>query len=92
MIDKRLKSEKPQRKLITSAAEHLHLDSSNTRFIKSGSMCSIRCLGGTYKLLKGYPPSPLLVTCLDYFTGVDTRRGVWRFETHSRRRKLVISN
>jgi hypothetical protein len=61
MIDKRLRSEIVQRKLIISAEEPLHFESSITRFIKSGSMCSLHCLGGTYKLLRGYPPSPQLV-------------------------------
>jgi hypothetical protein len=46
MIDKRLRSEIAQRKLIISAAEPLHFDSSTTRFITSGSRCSIHCLGG----------------------------------------------
>jgi len=58
MIDKRLRSEIAQRNLIISAAEPLHFDKSITRFIKSGSRCGIRCFGGSYKQLRGYPPSP----------------------------------
>ena len=60
MIDKRLRSENAQRKLIISAVKPLYFDNPITRFIKSGSKCSFRCLGGTYKLLRGYPPSPLV--------------------------------
>ena len=51
MIYKRLINEIAQRKLIISIAEFLHFDIST----KSGS----KCLGGSYKLLRGYPPSPL---------------------------------
>ena len=46
MIDKRLRNENAQRKLIISVAEPLHFDSSITRFIKSGSKCSLRCPWG----------------------------------------------
>jgi uncharacterized protein (DUF1778 family) len=46
MIGKRLRCEYAQRKLIISAAELLHFDSCITRFIMSGSRCSIHCLGG----------------------------------------------
>ena len=60
MIDKQFKSENAQRKLIISAVKPLHFYRSITRFIKSGSKCNFRCPGGTYKLLRGYPPSPLL--------------------------------
>jgi hypothetical protein len=58
MIDKVVKSEIAQRKLIISAAVPLHFDSSITRFIKSGSKCSLGCAGETYKLLRGYPCTP----------------------------------
>jgi hypothetical protein len=58
MIDKRLRNEIAHRNLIISATDPLHLYRSTTRFIKSDSKCSIRCLGGTYKLLRKYPPSP----------------------------------
>ena len=61
MIDKRLRNEIAQCKLMISDAESLHFYRSITRFIKSGSKCNFRCLGGTYKLLRGYPPSPQLV-------------------------------
>ena len=60
MMGKLLSSEIAQRKLINSAADNLHFYRSITRFINSGSMCTLGCLG-TYKLLRGYPPSPLLV-------------------------------
>ena len=46
MIDKRLRNEIAQRKLIISDAESLHFYRSITRFIKSGSKCSLRCPGG----------------------------------------------
>jgi hypothetical protein len=46
MIDKRLRNENAQRKLIISAAEPLNFDNPMTRFIMSGSRCSIHCLGG----------------------------------------------
>ena len=55
MIDKLLRIKIAHRKLLISAAERLHFDSSITRVIKSGSKCSICCLGGSYKLLRGYP-------------------------------------
>jgi hypothetical protein len=61
MIDKRLRSENAQRKLIISAAEPLNFYNPMTRFIKAGSMFSLRCLRGSYKLLRGTPPSPQLV-------------------------------
>jgi hypothetical protein len=61
MIDKRLRSEIAQCKLIISAKEPLHFNSSITRFIKFSSKCSLGCSGGTYKLLRGYPPSPQVV-------------------------------
>jgi hypothetical protein len=61
MIDKRLRSEIAQRKRIISAEEALNFDNPMTRFIKAGSMYILGCLGGTYKLLRGYPPSPQLV-------------------------------
>ena len=52
MIDKGLRNEIAQCKLMISDAESLHFDNPITRFIKSG-------LGGSYKLLRGYPPSQL---------------------------------
>jgi hypothetical protein len=58
MMGKLLSSEIAPRKLIISAAEHLHFYSTINSFVKSGSKDSIRCIGGTYKLLRGYPPSP----------------------------------
>ena len=61
MIDKRLRNEIAQCKLMISDAESLHFYKCITRFIKSGSMCSLGCPGGFYKLLRGYPPSPQLV-------------------------------
>jgi hypothetical protein len=61
MIDKQLRSGIARHKLINSAAETLNLDRAITRFINSGSKCSLGCPGGTYKLLRGYPPSPQLV-------------------------------
>jgi hypothetical protein len=64
MIDKRLRNEIAQCKLMISDAESLHFYRSITRFNKSGSKCKFRCLGGTYKLLRGYPPSPLLVNLI----------------------------
>jgi hypothetical protein len=45
MIDKRLRSEIAQCKLIISAADHLHFDSRTTKTIKSGSKCSLVTLG-----------------------------------------------
>jgi hypothetical protein len=61
MIDKRLRNEIVQRKLIISAAESLNFDNPMTRFITSGSRCSILLSWGTYKLLRGHPPSPQVV-------------------------------
>jgi len=61
MIDKRLRNEIAQCKLMISDAESLHFYRSITRFIKSGSRCSLGCMGRSYKLLRGYPPSPLSV-------------------------------
>ena len=58
MIDKRLRSEITQCELSYSSAGPLHFDSSIIRYIKSGSKCNFRCPGGTYRLLRGYPPSP----------------------------------
>ena len=58
MMGKLLSSEIAQSELIISVAELLNFDSSITRFIMSGSRCSIHCLGGSYKLLRGHPPSP----------------------------------
>jgi len=58
MIYKQLSGEIVQRKLVISAAESLHFYSSITRFIKFGSRCSLGCMGRSYKLLRGYPPSP----------------------------------
>jgi len=45
MIDKRLRCEIAQSELIISVAELLNFDSSITRFIKSGSRCSLGCMG-----------------------------------------------
>ena len=45
MIDKRLRIEIAQSELIISVAELLNFDSSITRFIKSGSRCSLGCMG-----------------------------------------------
>jgi len=61
MIVKLLRNKTAHRKLFISAAEPLHFDSSITRFIKSGSKCRIRRLGGSYKLLRGHPPSPQVI-------------------------------
>jgi len=65
MIDKQLRCKIAQCKPIISSAESLHIDSCTIRYIKSGSKLSISCIGGTYKLLSAYPPSPQLVnlTC-----------------------------
>jgi hypothetical protein len=60
MIDKGLRNEIAQCKLMISDAESLHFYRSITRFIKYGSKCNFRCSGGSYKLLRGYPPSPFL--------------------------------
>ena len=60
MIDRQFKGEIAQRKLSNLAVRPLHFDRFTTRIIKSGSPCSLHCLGGTYKLLRGYPPSPQL--------------------------------
>jgi len=46
MIDKRLRSENAQRKLIISAVKPLYFDNPITRFIKSGSKCNLGCPGG----------------------------------------------
>ena len=59
MVGKLVRSEIAQRKLIILAVEALHFESSITRFIKSGSKCSLGCPGGTYKLLRGYPSHSL---------------------------------
>ncbi len=45
MIDKRLRNEIAQCKLMISDAESLHFYRSITRFIKSGSNCSLVALG-----------------------------------------------
>jgi len=45
MIDKRLRNENAQRKLIISAAEPLNFDNPMARFIKAGNMCILGCLG-----------------------------------------------
>ena len=45
MIDNRLKIEITQLKLIVSAAELLNFNSIIIRFIKSGSRCSLGCMG-----------------------------------------------
>ncbi len=55
MKDNRLKVEIAQLERAISAADPLHLDSPTTRVIKSGSKCSLRCLGGSYNLRRwGY--------------------------------------
>jgi|WetSurSiteA1Bulk_404760.scaffolds.fasta_scaffold272357_1 hypothetical protein len=78
MIDKQLRSGIAQRKLLISAAELLYFYSYTNRFIKSGSKCSLGCHGGSYKLLRGYPPSPL-----DDDRGLHLYpQGVCRFESH----------
>jgi hypothetical protein len=64
MIDKRLRYEIAQCKLMILDTESLHFDSSIISFIKSGSRCNLGCFGGTYKLLRGYPPSPQLERAL----------------------------
>jgi hypothetical protein len=46
MMGKLLSSEIDPLKLIISVAEHLHFYRSITRFIKSGSMCSLGCPEG----------------------------------------------
>jgi hypothetical protein len=46
MIDKRLRNQITQLKLIISAAEPLNFDNPMTRFIKAGSMCILGCPGG----------------------------------------------
>jgi hypothetical protein len=61
MIDKRLRNEIVQRILIISVVSTLHFDKFNPRSINFGSKCSLGCPRGTYKLLRGYPPSPPVV-------------------------------
>ncbi len=46
MKDKQLISKIAQRKLIILDVEPLHIDSSITRIIKSGSKCTLGCPGG----------------------------------------------
>ena len=46
MIDKRLRNEIAQRKLIISALKPLNSDNPMTIFIKAGSKCRFRCPGG----------------------------------------------
>ena len=70
MIDKRLRSGITERKLIISAVALLHFDSSITRFM-SGSKCNLGCLGGYYKLLRGYP-SRSLITIASGTTALST--------------------
>jgi hypothetical protein len=64
MVDKLIKSEIAQCELSNSDAELLHFDSCSTIVFKSGSRCSLRCPEGSYKLLKGYPPSPQVVNLI----------------------------
>jgi hypothetical protein len=45
MIDKRLRCVIAQSELIISVAKLLNFDSIITRFIKSGSRCSLSCMG-----------------------------------------------
>jgi hypothetical protein len=45
MIDKRLRNEIAQCKLIISGAEHLHFYSTINSFVKSGSKCSLGYMG-----------------------------------------------
>jgi hypothetical protein len=45
MIDKQLRCGIALSELIISVAELLNFDSSITRFIKSGSRCSLGCMG-----------------------------------------------
>ena len=79
MIDKRLRSEITQCELSYSSAGPLHFDSSIIRYIKSGSPCSLHCLGRSYKLRRGYPPSPH-----DDVRGPHLYpQGVCRFESHT---------
>jgi hypothetical protein len=65
MIGKRLRSETAPRKRSNLTERPLYFYSSITRFIKPDSKCSLGWHGGSYKLLRGYPPSPQLVylTC-----------------------------
>jgi len=46
MIDKRLRNQITQLKLIISVAEHLHFYSTINSFVESGSKSSLGCLGG----------------------------------------------
>ena len=46
MMGRLLSSEIVPRKLIILVAKHLHFYSTINSFVKSGSKCSIRCLGG----------------------------------------------
>jgi hypothetical protein len=45
MMGKLLSGEIAPRKLIISVAEHLHFYSTINSFVKSGSRCSLRCMG-----------------------------------------------
>ena len=45
MMGKLLSSEIAQRKLSNLAVRPLHFDRFTTRFIKSGSRCSLSCMG-----------------------------------------------
>ena len=83
MIDKQLRCEIAQSELIISVAKLLNFDSSITRFIKSGSRCSLSCIGGTYKLLRGYPPSP---------PGTLTRRHVRTFKRYLYHPPLIVKS
>ncbi len=75
MIDKLIKSEIAQCELSNSEAELLHFDSCSTIIFKSGSRCSQRCPGGSYKLLRGYPPSPQRIDESGFIVGTHRGRG-----------------
>ena len=49
----------PSGHLAISAEDPLHLDSLTTRIIKSGIKCIVCCLGGSYKLRRGWGHLPL---------------------------------
>jgi hypothetical protein len=54
MKDSRLKVEIAQWTLSDLDTHPLYFDSPTTRTIKPGSKCSLRCLGGTYNLRRGW--------------------------------------
>ena len=61
MIYELVRSEIAQCELSDFTEWPLHFDICTTRFIKSGSKYNFRCLWRTYKLLRGYPPSPQIL-------------------------------